>query len=55
MTFVGARAERTPGHSLALIDGLNGHALVALLDEQGIAAAAGPGLCAAASRARAPR
>ena len=42
VTFAGARAERTPGHSLALIDGLHGHALVALLDEQGLAAAAGP-------------
>jgi cysteine desulfurase len=42
VTFAGAHAERTPGHSLALIDGLHGHALVALLDEQGVAAAAGP-------------
>ena len=35
VTFVGERAERTPGHSLALLEGLNGHALVALLDERG--------------------
>jgi len=47
VTFVGERAERTPGHSLALIDGLHGHALVALLDGEGVAAAAGPA-CASA-------
>jgi cysteine desulfurase len=38
---VGERAERTPGHSLVLIEGINGHALVALLDGEGVAAAAG--------------
>ena len=43
-TIVGEHAERTPGHSLALLEGVNGHALVALLDERGVAAAAGPGL-----------
>jgi cysteine desulfurase len=53
VTFVGARAERTPGHSLALIEGLNGHALVALLDEAGIAAAAGPA-CASAESSASP-
>jgi cysteine desulfurase len=42
VTFAGAHAERTPGLSLALIAELNGQALVALLDEQGVAAAAGP-------------
>ena len=53
VTFVGERAERTPGHSLALIDGLHGHALVALLDEQGVAAAAGPA-CASGDVEREP-
>jgi cysteine desulfurase len=53
VAFVGARAERTPGHSLALIDDLNGHALVALLDEAGIAAAAGPA-CASAESSASP-
>ena len=53
VTFVGARAERTPGHSLALIEGLNGHALVALLDDAGIAAAAGPA-CASAESSASP-
>ena len=53
VTFVGERAERTPGHSLALIDGLNGHALVALLDDQGVAAAAGPA-CASAESSASP-
>src|SRR4051794_10887264 len=49
VTIVGERAERTPGHSLALIEGLNGHALVSLLDEQGVAAAAGPACASAES------
>jgi cysteine desulfurase len=53
VTIVGERAERTPGHSLALLDGLNGHALVALLDEQGIAAAAGPA-CASGESSASP-
>jgi cysteine desulfurase len=53
VTFVGERAERTPGHSLALLDGLNGHALVALLDDLGVAAAAGPA-CASAGSAASP-
>jgi cysteine desulfurase len=53
VTFVGSHAERTPGHSLALIDGLHGHALVALLDEQGVAAAAGPA-CASAESSASP-
>jgi cysteine desulfurase len=51
--FVGEAAERTPGHSLALIDGVQGHALVALLDEQGVAAAAGPA-CASAEASASP-
>ena len=51
VTFVGERAERTPGHSLALIEGLNGHALVALLDERGRRAAAGPACASAESSA----
>ena len=50
VTFVGRRAERTPGHSLALVEGLHGHALVALLDGLGVAAAAGPA-CASADAA----
>jgi cysteine desulfurase len=53
VTFVGERAERTPGHSLALIEGLHGHALVALLDGQGIAAAAGSA-CASAEASASP-
>jgi cysteine desulfurase len=53
VTVVGARAERTPGHSLALIEGLHGHALVALLDEQGVAAAAGPA-CASGESSASP-
>jgi cysteine desulfurase len=53
VSFVGERAERTPGHSLALIEGLHGHALVALLDEQGVAAAAGPA-CASAEASASP-
>jgi cysteine desulfurase len=53
VTFVGERAERTPGHSLALIEGVHGHAVVALLDEQGIAAAAGPA-CASAEASASP-
>jgi cysteine desulfurase len=53
VAFVGARAERTPGHSLALLDGLNGHALVALLDDEGLAAAAGPA-CASAESSASP-
>ena len=53
VTIVGERAERTPGHSLALIEGLNGHALVSLLDEQGVAAAAGPA-CASAESSASP-
>ena len=53
VTIVGERAERTPGHSLALIEGLNGHALVALLDQQGVAAAAGPA-CASAESSASP-
>ena len=53
VTFVGERAARTPGHSLALLDGINGHALVALLDERGIAAAAGPA-CASAESSASP-
>jgi cysteine desulfurase len=47
VAFVGQRVERTPGHSLALFEGLHGHALVALLDGLGVAAAAGPA-CASA-------
>jgi cysteine desulfurase len=53
VTFVGERAGRTPGHSLALLAGLNGHALVALLDEAGIAAAAGPA-CASGDSSASP-
>jgi cysteine desulfurase len=53
VTIVGVRAERTPGHSLALIEGIHGHALVALLDEQGVAAAAGPA-CASAESSASP-
>jgi cysteine desulfurase len=53
VTFVGAGAERTPGHSLALLADLNGHALVALLDDEGIAAAAGPA-CASAESSASP-
>jgi cysteine desulfurase len=53
VTIAGERAERTPGHSLALIEGLNGHALVSLLDEQGVAAAAGPA-CASAESSASP-
>ena len=53
VTIVGERAERTPGHSLALIDGLNGHALVSLLDEQEVAAAAGSA-CASAESSASP-
>jgi cysteine desulfurase len=52
-TVVGERAERTPGHSLVLLDGLNGHALVALLDDEGVAAAAGPA-CASAESSASP-
>jgi cysteine desulfurase len=51
--IVGERAERTPGHSLALIEGVHGHALVALLDEQGVAAAAGPA-CASSESSASP-
>ena len=51
VTIVGERAERTPGHSLALLGDLNGHALVALLDDQGVAAAAGPACASADSSA----
>ena len=51
VAFVGAHAERTPGHSLALVEGLNGHALVALLDGEGLAAAAGPACSSAESSA----
>lgn len=50
---VGEGAERTPGHSLALLEGVNGHALVALLDDQGVAAAAGPA-CASAESSVSP-
>jgi len=53
VTFAGARADRTPGHSLALVEGLNGHALVALLDDEGLAAAAGPA-CASAESSASP-
>jgi cysteine desulfurase len=53
VSIVGEHAERTPGHSLVLIDGLNGHALVALLDDQGVAAAAGPA-CASAESSASP-
>jgi cysteine desulfurase len=53
VTLVGEHAERTPGHSLALLDGVNGHALVALLDERGVAAAAGPA-CASAESSVSP-
>jgi cysteine desulfurase len=53
VTVVGEHAERTPGHSLALIEGLHGHALVALLDEQGVAGAAGPA-CASAESSASP-
>jgi cysteine desulfurase len=53
MRFVGAAAERTPGHSLALLEGLHGHALVALLDDAGIAAAAGPA-CASGESGASP-
>jgi cysteine desulfurase len=51
VTFAGECVERTPGHSLALLDGINGHALVALLDERGVAAAAGPACASAVSSA----
>jgi cysteine desulfurase len=51
VTFVGERAERTPGHSLALLEGLHGHALVALLDGLGVAAAAGPACASAGASA----
>jgi cysteine desulfurase len=51
--IVGQGAERTPGHSLALIKEVNGHALVALLDDQGVAAAAGPA-CASAESSASP-
>jgi cysteine desulfurase len=53
VTVVGERAERTPGHSLVLLEGLNGHALVALLDDEGVAAAAGPA-CASAESSASP-
>jgi cysteine desulfurase len=53
VTIVGERAERTPGHSLVLLEGLNGHALVALLDDQGVAAAAGPA-CASGESSASP-
>ncbi len=53
VTIAGERAERTPGHSLALLDGLNGHALVALLDDHGVAAAAGPA-CASGDSSASP-
>jgi cysteine desulfurase len=53
VSVVGERAERTPGHSLVLIEALTGHALVALLDEQGVAAAAGPA-CASAESSASP-
>jgi cysteine desulfurase len=53
VTLVGEHAERTPGHSLALLDGVNGHALVALLDERRVAAAAGPA-CASAESSVSP-
>ena len=39
--FVSAEVARLPGHSLALIDGVRGDALCALLDDQGFAVAAG--------------
>jgi cysteine desulfurase len=52
-TIVGEHAERTPGHSLVVLDGLNGHALVALLDDDGVAAAAGPA-CASAESSASP-
>jgi cysteine desulfurase len=52
-SIVGERAERTPGHSLALIEGVHGHALVALLDDAGVAAAAGPA-CASAESSASP-
>ena len=45
---IGADAERLPGHSLAIVDGVRGATLVSLLDEQGIAVAAGSA-CASAS------
>lgn len=51
--FVGDSAERTPGHSLALVEGLRGHALVALLDGEGVAAAAGPACSSADASASA--
>jgi cysteine desulfurase len=41
VVVVARGAERLPGHSLALVGGVRGDTLVALLDEQGIAAAAG--------------
>jgi cysteine desulfurase len=51
VTFAGEHAERIPGHSLTLLEGLNGHALVALLDGRGVAAAAGPACASAVSSA----
>ncbi|MEO9175598.1 MAG: aminotransferase class V-fold PLP-dependent enzyme [Gaiellales bacterium] len=39
--FVAAEVARLPGHSLALLDGVRGDALCALLDDAGFAVAAG--------------
>ena len=55
VTFVGERAERTPGHSLALIEGLHGHALVALLDGLGRRRGGRARPARAPTPARAPR
>jgi cysteine desulfurase len=41
VAFASSGADRLPGHSLALVDGLRGDTLVALLDAEGIAVAAG--------------
>jgi cysteine desulfurase len=41
LQFAGDRIARLPGHSLALIDGIRGDALCALLDDAGFAVAAG--------------
>jgi len=47
--FASAGAERLPGHSLTLLDGLRGDTLVALLDREGFAVAAGSACSSGAS------